>query len=311
METPDSNEEIEVVFVESLTDFIEGVIKFGRIDSSGNKSFLFWYRGHANSKYNLIPKLYRKAFTDQSYKNGFWKKINEDESNYLNDFRIRNYHLIDHFLENDLTWMSIMQHYGTPTRLLDWSENALSAFFFALEDYFSYDHKNEEVLPCIWCLKPRELNNITKNKYELKIDSAYLPDMFSLLMNPQDRKSNKHICPNVMDYFMGDENNQLEERSKECWPLSIIAPYSNDRIRAQSGVFTLFPISINLHVKSVNEIGLESKSESGKFLRLFILLKPEKISLELKAIGLKRSMFYPEMPSISYDIEQELNLHLR
>ena len=46
-----------------------------------------------------------------------------------------------------------MQHYGVPTRLLDWSENLLAAAYFALMAAPSHDHEGD-CLPIVWCLDP-------------------------------------------------------------------------------------------------------------------------------------------------------------
>ena len=37
--------------------------------------------------------------------------------------------------EDDLEWLALMQYYGVPTRLLDWTESILIALYFAVKDY--------------------------------------------------------------------------------------------------------------------------------------------------------------------------------
>ena len=50
-------------------------------------------------------------------------------------------------------WLFLMQHYGLPTRLLDWSESFLIAAFFAV---FNYEHWDFD--GAIWALNPGRLN---------------------------------------------------------------------------------------------------------------------------------------------------------
>lgn len=60
-----------------------------------------------------------------------------------------------------------MQHYGVPTRLLDWSENPLVALYFAVEN------KDKETDAAIWMLRPNKLN--THAHINDKDEPDYIP----------------------------------------------------------------------------------------------------------------------------------------
>ena len=85
-----------------------------------------WFRGHNNGAWKLTPKLYRV----KSPKRGI--RIIEDE--IRQEFIMRAPGLIDTGPLTTWEWYFTMQHFGAPTRLLDWTEGALIALYFAVRN---------------------------------------------------------------------------------------------------------------------------------------------------------------------------------
>lgn len=92
----------------------------------------FIYRGHADSSWKLESTLERILGNNWSK-----EKASLFEDHYLKFFKSK-YHIYnesEHEPKSKLAWLSIMQHYGTPTRLIDFSESPYVALYFALEAY--------------------------------------------------------------------------------------------------------------------------------------------------------------------------------
>lgn len=134
------------------------------------ESDILWFRGHEQTgrHYYLEPGIYREIGSGKernllnSHKTygTLWLK---EEKRYQY-FAARNYDKISMMPDSLIEWQEIMQHYGSKTRLMDWSESALQALAFSLEAFINPSedqnvlHKKRYNMPVVWVLNPVELN---------------------------------------------------------------------------------------------------------------------------------------------------------
>jgi hypothetical protein len=106
------------------------------------KSTRYQFRGQSNTKWPLIPKAGRPPFNKRNDKELF------------NQWKRRAPVYLDNHSLNDTELLTIAQHTGLPTRLLDWTYNPLVAVFFACIEnesvdgaIFAYRSKNQVTIP--------------------------------------------------------------------------------------------------------------------------------------------------------------------
>jgi hypothetical protein len=160
---------------------------------------LVWFRGHADCDWSLIPSAHRRHPAL--------------ESQFANHFRLRAPSLsancpghMDY-----VSWLPLMQHYGIPTRLLDWTESLLFAAFFAITK------KSQRVSATIWMLAPSKLN-------ELSIGHL-IPFL-----------TDERIKPVVTAAFSGAASHESHESQHS---ISVLAPRTDRRMAAQLGNYTI------------------------------------------------------------------------
>lgn len=188
-------------------------------------------RGHSNESYKLNSVIYRISKESEL--------IKEAENNIFNCFINYGDSYCNKFIDNkEWNTLFLMQHYGLYTRLLDWTDSFVTAFYFAIKD------KTEGQNACIWMIAPMEINRIYKDKIYSNGDEYY--ENIGLLT--------VDTLPNRIKNYKSFFNKYIEINS-----FAIVPRRSNERLVSQNGFFT---------VQGTNCISLEEEysDQLGKVL---------------------------------------------
>jgi len=251
----------------------------------GNFPHGFWFRGHSNEKWKLQPTIFRES-NGRIY----------DETNILIHFKLMNANY-DDLNYNNFDWLTLMQHYNVPTRLLDWTESILVALYFIVSNI--QDDSNDG---CLYVLDARGLNQEVLQNSSLKRNTSN--DVLIRSWFAENRKistlnENIQNDASISIKPKNDFNSSIYQK-----PIAVFPKRLNNRIIAQSGVFTMHGGKIlpykgdDMIPPPISIESLNSKCKE-KFLKKILIRKGNKNSIResLFAIGIHEATIFPELSS--------------
>jgi hypothetical protein len=228
--------------------------EFGRPD--------LWWRGHSKSEWKLSPAVYRHN-RGHSYEMSVALHFERQAPARYTDCPA-----------DALHWLFLMQHYGLPTRLLDWTQSPLIALFFTIcEERYDPDPA------VLWALDPVALN-LDQHKMNtiLPASSVTQPDLF-LRYLAEDAFVINGTKPDVI--------------------LATFPPHLDTRMMVQQACSTIHGTTK----------ALEELDNKDKFLRKIEIpsdQKPELRRVLQDMLGIRQSTIYPDLEHLARDLASEV-----
>jgi hypothetical protein len=250
----------------------------------GTKLYPFWFRGHSQCfKHNpLVPKIFRET---ELFKALFAGGREDHEFAYIEEYQRK----VPMFTSNipekrDIGWLLMMQHYGAPTRLLDWTENMLVGAYFAV-------HENQKEDGEIWVIFPQRLNK------------HYAGEVFWLWDSPPIRYLAKEPFSSNPSKLAED----LGLTKTPQTPLAFYPPLNNPRMVAQSSVFTIHPKPNKDGSNTITSL-LKNTEQGVEIVRYIIPANCKgDIYRDLNKLGINRTRLFPEQISVAVDMLKHWN----
>jgi hypothetical protein len=231
-----------------------------------------WFRGQPDERFGLVPKLYRPKF------------VGSNEADIRQEFQSRAMQLVrsERMPGTKYEWYFLMQHYGAPTRLLDWTASAPIALYFAVRPALDADGSARGPDPAVWVLYPWWLNRRLRfGKRKTRVDGPLLPDW---------QEAGRYLRDLEKAF-------ETESDTTQKLPAAIEPPHVDARLAAQASRFVIFGQSHDLSkLKAVGD-------KDCQILKIVVARKARRQILDdLNDMGIRESTVFPDLTGLCVDI---------
>jgi len=254
-------EEIKFETFQEYIEIIDNLLGEWELNPNG-----LWYRGVNNPQHSLVPGC-------------VWRNINLDlESSFVAEFMVYYRLYYKQTIKDPLELYCLMQHYGLPTRLLDWSSSPLVGLYFSLENESSTGY-------AVWLMSAVDLNKITIGQEINVVPKENIEHCYS-----------RPWLPKML------RDGEIEDVPKK--PFAFKHPLVNPRISAQKGCFTF-------HGSDTR--GIESyfqESDNQCLVKLVLKDNDKRMDIlnHLYLLGFKEDDIYQDLSSLSRRILREQSI---
>lgn len=248
----------------------------------------FIFRGHSNhEKYSLIPGVFRWKKVSEGYLVGEFSQM---EHNILNDFISEACRYISDVPVGDIAaWLEIAQHFGVPTRLLDFTENPLVALYFACAG-------SPQENASVWIIN----------------EPAYNKKFFSEFALVQTSKSQNAITQIIsQEIIYQDYQQHVGNLQYIQWPWIYKPHHHAERMNLQSSVFMIWganrqPLNAFLTNDDYMVENQPTNSERGIMCHVDILTEHKsKLLKQLDSLGINEKFVYPGIDGVGRYIREK------
>lgn len=248
--------------------------KFKSIVSSPRlQSWIF--RGQSDANWPIQSSISRHFINFKVDK----KAWPHQEERLLRIFKRKAHHFLDHLPneEESFEWLSIMQHFGTPTRLIDFSFSPYVAAFFAI-------HKTSKDC-AVWAIFPPNFDH--DNKVKLLDGTTINPKQ--MWMREKESYKQNFIPGNKRILVMGEPEKM------------------NQRLIAQAGTFVV-PGVLDENLES---IVLSNYPKGKKCIKKFVLKKEirDEAMKDLYRSNITEATLFPGIDGMARSLSFDLEYH--